>query len=179
MTHFISFDLIHFPSMPTQQVLTLPAQPIPVELVPQGPLVKVKKSRTPQARPSPAPVLPPTTFKEYCLSLPPAEQQLILHIHQYATDLSLLNCLNTQGISLCFCTNGGTLKHVGSIGWVIATNKDVLWDCSGSAFGWYANSFRSKGLSHLSLFVVLGAFVTVYCPSVCQPAPDLDTPFPK
>jgi hypothetical protein len=71
------------------------------------------------------------------------------------------------------------LKHVGSIGWVIATDNEVLWECSGSTFGWYANSFHSEGLSHLSLFVFLRAFITFHRPTVFQPPSIVETVRPQ
>jgi hypothetical protein len=55
-------------------------------------------------------------------------------------------------------TKGGALKHIRSIGWVVATADETLWDCTGSAFGWNANLFRSEGLSHRSLFVFYRPF---------------------
>jgi hypothetical protein len=177
MTRFISFDLLNLP-MPLQQVSKVPATAIPVELIPQGPLVKVEKSRTPSIR-QPAPqVSSPSTFEAYNSNLPSAEKQLITHLHEHITDERLLDCL-IQGAPLCFCTNGGALKHVGSIGWVIATDDEVLWECLGSAFGWYGNQFRSEGLSHLSLFVFLRAFITFYRPTVYQPPSIVETVRPQ
>ena len=54
MTHFISYDVDALPA-PIHQVHALPALTIPVELIPQGAIVKVEKSRTPRAAP-PGPV---------------------------------------------------------------------------------------------------------------------------
>jgi hypothetical protein len=82
-------------------------------------------------------------------------------------------------VPLCLCTDRGALKHIGSIGWVIATDEEILWDCTGAAFWWQANYFRSEGLSHLSLFVFLQAFVSFYQPTVHQPAPEPDTALPR
>jgi hypothetical protein len=137
-----------------------------------------RKSRTPRALPTPTPIPNPQTFAEFCSALPPAELQLILHSHRCGSDSSLLECL-TQGIPLCFCTDGGALKHVGSLGWVIATDQQILWECTGSAFGWHANSFRSEGLSHLSLFVFLKAFIAFYQPNIHRPNPTRDTALPR
>jgi hypothetical protein len=52
-------------------------------------------------------------------------------------------------------------------------------DCTVSAFGWKANSFRSEGLSHLSLFVFLQAFLSFHRPIVHRPLPDTDTALPR
>jgi hypothetical protein len=40
---------------------------------------------------------------------------------------------------------------------VIATSKKFLWECSGIASGWFANSFRSEGIGQLALLVFLEA----------------------
>jgi hypothetical protein len=158
MTHFISFDIQSVPK-PIHLVDTIPEQAIPVELIPQGPLVKVEKSRTPLALPIPRPLHAPTSFADYRLYRPLWEQQLILHARQLSSDRSLTHCLS-QGVPLYLCTDGGgTHKHVGSIGWVIATEEETLWDCTGSAIGWHANLFRSEAVSHLSILVFLQCFI--------------------
>jgi hypothetical protein len=129
MTHFISFDVINIPG-PIQQVAELPLVIIPVVIIPQAPLVKIEKSRTPIALPPPMPATPPaTSFTEYCSSLPIWEQQLILHVQKHESQVSLSDCLS-DNVPLCLCTNGGALKHIGSIGWVIATDEELLWDCT-------------------------------------------------
>jgi hypothetical protein len=176
MTHFISYDVDALPA-PIHQVHALPELSVPVELIPQGELIKVEKSRTPGAvPPAPAP-LPPTSFTDYCEGLPPWEQQLIAHIRPHASTIALQACLS-RGVPLYLCSDGGALKHVGSIGWVIATEDEVLWDCTGFAFGWFANSFRSEGLSHLSMFVFLQRFILYYKVDVCCPAPPADAALP-
>jgi hypothetical protein len=140
MTHFISYDLDRFPS-PIHQVLSPPATSKPVVLVTQGTLVRVEKSRTPQLQPTPALRPVSIAFAAYCTTLPTLKQQLITHAHQQETPADLANCLSV-GTPLYRCTDGGALKHVGSIGWVIASTKDeALWDCTGSVFGWHANYF--------------------------------------
>ena len=162
-THFISFDLGASQPLPVHQVPSPPASSIPVLLIPQGPLVKVEKSRTPGLQPpSPSPPVP-TTFDEYCDQLPPWAYHLICFRRQLDTDTSqsLHQCL-ADGVPLFLCSDGGALKHVGSIGWVIATDTELLWDCCGTAYGWHANSFRSEGLSHLSMLVFLQAFINFY-----------------
>jgi hypothetical protein len=142
------------------------------------PIVKVEKSRSPRALPPPLPPAPASSFQDYCSSLPLWEQQLIQHARQHESTVSLSACLS-KGIPLCLCTDGGALKHIGSIGWVIATADEILWDCTGSAFGWNANSFRSEGLSHLSLFVFLQAFLSFHSLVIHRPPPDTDTALPR
>jgi hypothetical protein len=176
MTHFISFDVINIPG-PIQQVPELHLAVIPVVIIPQGPLVKIEKSGTPIAVP-PEPATPSaTSFTDNCSRLPVWEQQLILHVRTHESQVSLSDCLS-ENVPLCLCTDGGALKHIGSIGWVIVTDEEILWDCTGAAFGWQANYFRSEGLSHHSLFVFLQAFVYFYQPTVHQPSPEANTALP-
>jgi hypothetical protein len=177
MTHFISYDLDDIPT-PLHQVATLPSSTIPVELIPQGPLTKVEKSRTPCAAPTPAPLEPLTSFEDCCLRLPFWEQELIHHIREFDSSISPQECLE-QGVPLYLCTDGGDPQHVGSIGWVIATEDETLWDGTGLAFGWDANSFRSEGLSHLSLFVVLKSFLGFHQLKLHSPPALLDTALPR
>jgi hypothetical protein len=150
----------------------------PVELIPQRPLVKVEKSRTPLALlPIPWPLHSPTSFADYCLNCPLWEQQLILHARHLGSARSLTHCLS-QGFPLYLCT-GGAHKHVGSLGWVIATEDEILWDCTGSAIGWHANSFRSEALGHLSILVFLQCFIDFHQIEVHRPVPSTDTALPR
>jgi hypothetical protein len=45
---------------------------------------------------------------------------------------------------------------------VIATDTTLLWECIGTATGWYANSFRSESVGQLALLVFLEAFFGYY-----------------
>jgi hypothetical protein len=163
MTHFISFDLDASRPLPVHQATVPPDSSIPVILVPQGPLEKVEKSRTPGLQFLPLTLSAPTTFDECCNQLPLWAHHLITFRRRLETDTfqTLYNCL-VDGVPLFLCSDGGALKHVGSIGWVIATETELLWDCCGAAFGWHATSFRSEGLSHLSMLVFLQAFIRFY-----------------
>jgi hypothetical protein len=98
MTHFISYDLTETPRA-IPPVKSLPVSSIPVERIPQGPLVKVEKSRTPRALPTQTPIPNPQTFAEFCSALPPAELQLILHSHRCDSDSSLLPGVSDSGDS--------------------------------------------------------------------------------
>jgi hypothetical protein len=61
-----------------------------------------------------------------------------------------------------FCSDGGAKDNKGLFGWVIATKSKLLWECSGTATGWCANSFRSEGIGQLALLVFLDAYITYY-----------------
>jgi hypothetical protein len=177
MTHFLSFDLEGLPT-PLHIAPDLPDLPYPVVLIPQGTLTKVEKSRSPPVLPLPTTPTAPHTFEAYCRRLPLWEQQLRSYIHPLDASISLSECL-AQGIPLYLCSDGGALKHVGSIGWAIATETELLWDCTGSAYGWHANSFRSEGLSHLSLLTFLNRFILYHQIKVFSPEPILDTALPR
>jgi hypothetical protein len=58
--------------------------------------------------------------------------------------------------------HGGAKNNSGSFGWVIATSKKFLWECSGIASGWFANSFRSEGVGQLALLVFLETYTTYH-----------------
>jgi hypothetical protein len=55
---------------------------------------------------------------------------------------------------------------------VIATAAKHLWECSGSTTGWFADSFRSKGIGQLTLLVFLEAFFE------CRQLHDIPVPPP-
>jgi hypothetical protein len=118
------------------------------------------------------------SFEDYCFRRPAWERQLIAHAQQLDSAGPLEDCLS-QGAPLCLCTDGGASKHVGSNSWVIATEAEILWDCTGSALGWHANSFRSEGLSHLSLLVFLQSFIVFHNIPLHQPAPCSDHALPR
>ena len=103
---------------------------------------------------------------------------MIFDAHPLPSSTSLAACL-TDGTHLCFCSDGGALKHTGSFGWVIATDSEVLWECSGSARGWHANSFRSEGIGQLSLFVFLQAFLDFHHLLIHTPPAPLDSALPR
>jgi hypothetical protein len=125
MTHFLSFDLLHLP-FPLHQVPILPPQVIPVQLLPMDPIIKVEKWRSPRALPLLLPPAPVSSFKDYsCSRLPIWEQQLIQHVCRQESTVSLSEECLSDGIPLCLCTDGEALKHIGSIGWVIATADEV------------------------------------------------------
>jgi hypothetical protein len=60
------------------------------------------------------------------------------------------------------CSDGGAKGNTGSYGWVIATADKPLWECVGTATGWFANSFRSEGIGQLAYLVFLETFVEYY-----------------
>jgi hypothetical protein len=56
----------------------------------------------------------------------------------------------------------GAKQHTGSFGWAVATATKILWECSGRATGWFANSFRSEGIGQLALLAFLEAFANYF-----------------
>jgi hypothetical protein len=102
-----------------------------------------------------------TSFKEHIDSLPPWKQDLLEGIFR-ANAVDRLSQHLLQGTPLLLCSDGGAKKHSGSFGWVIATANTCPWECSGSATGWFANSFRSKGIGQLALLVFLETFFECY-----------------
>jgi hypothetical protein len=76
------------------------------------------------------------------------------------TDTLSQHLLN--GDHLLFCSDGGAKENKGSFGWVITNSSKLLWECSGIATGWFANSFRSEGIGQLALLVFLDAYITYY-----------------
>jgi hypothetical protein len=47
-------------------------------------------------------------------------------------------------------------------GWVIATATALIWECSGIAAGWCADSFGSEGVGQLLLLVFLEVYIACY-----------------
>ena len=63
---------------------------------------------------------------------------------------------------MILCSDGGAIRHSNSYRWAIATDTLFLWECSGTATGWFVYSFRSEGIGRLALLVFLEAFPTYY-----------------
>ena len=67
-----------------------------------------------------------------------------------------------RGTPILLCSDGGATRHAGSYRWVIATALHFLWEGSGIANGWFANSFRLEGIGQLALLVFIEAFLAYY-----------------
>jgi hypothetical protein len=67
-----------------------------------------------------------------------------------------------QANPLYMCSDGGTKGHTGSFSLVVATADQTLWECTGTASGWHANSFRSEAIGQLALLVFHKTCVTFH-----------------
>jgi hypothetical protein len=138
----------------------LPADAMPAQPTTGTSFLRVNRPNTPSISRL-IPVPPITSFPEYIAALPPWQTDLLQGIFQ-ANELDRLCQHLLAGTSLLMCSDGGAKQHTGSFGWVVATANKLLWECSGRATGWFANSFRSEGIGQLALLVFLEAFATYF-----------------
>jgi hypothetical protein len=122
---------------------------------------RINRTNTPARSGAPTPPKPAKIFQEYIDTLPLWKWELLVGISCPDNIDKLAQHLVT-GDKLFICSDGGAKKHSGSFGWVIASATDSLWECSGIATGWHANSFRSEGIGQLAALVFLEAFTSYY-----------------
>jgi hypothetical protein len=139
----------------------LPNDAVPAQPTTSGQFLRVNRPNTPTLLTTPIPA-PIQSFSDYIYSLPKWKHELLKGICNYSPDAdTLINHLR-QGTLLLMCSDGGATTTAGSFGWVLATATTLLWEGSGPATGWAANSFRSEGVGQLSLLVFLEAFLDYY-----------------
>jgi hypothetical protein len=97
-------------------------------------------------------------FHNYLRNLPDWQQELLAGVFNPSVHGSLGHTF-LQGHHLFMCSDGGAKDNAGLFGWVIATSTHMLWECSGIAAGWFANSLHSKGIGQLSLLFFLKAYL--------------------
>jgi hypothetical protein len=155
--HFAHFDMNQTQrrSIPA---LALPVDAVPVRTTRNGSVLRIIRTNTP-ARVRPEPSQPPiTSFLEFVQSLPRWKKELLAGA-SIPAERDKLGQYLLSGKRLLFCSDGGAKSHDGSFGWIIATDKEFLWECHGTAPGWFTNSFRSEGMGQLALLVFLDAYL--------------------
>jgi hypothetical protein len=140
---------------------TLPNDAVPAQPTTNGSFARVNLPLTPSIL-APLPAPPPRgSFTEYLEARPRWQWELLIRAFPTnGTDKLGQHLLN--GDRLLLCSDGGAKNNSGSFGWVIETSKTFLWECSGIASGWFANSFRSEGVGQLALLVFLEAYTTYH-----------------
>jgi hypothetical protein len=135
----------------------LPADAMPAQPTTGGSFLRVNRPHTPSI-PSPLPVPTTNSFPDHIAALPPWQNDLLQGTSQ-ANKLYRLCQHLRAGTRLLLCSDRGAKQHMGSFRWAIATATatTILWECSGRATGWFANSFRSEGIGQLALLAFLEA----------------------
>jgi hypothetical protein len=98
---------------------------------------------------------PTTTFHEHITTSPDWERELLEAATELKSREALCEVMLQPGAMAA--SNGGAIPelHMGSFGWVMATDDEVLWECKGPVRGVPSQSFRSEGYGPLSLFLFL------------------------
>ena len=144
----------------------IPSDAVPVLPTPSGHFLRVNR-----LNPQPEPPQPMNSFQDHVDSLIAWKRELLQGVFQ-ANELDSLIQHFFLGTPLLLCSDGGAKHHAGSVGWVIATANKFHWGCSGTATGWFANSFRSEGIGQLALLESIETFVD-YCQLHDIPLPQL------
>jgi hypothetical protein len=157
----LDFGMAKYSLSNTQVFLStteIPTDAVPAQPTTDGSTICLHHPSTPSLLGQP-PIAPPAClFQEYLGSLPEWQQEILAGVSGPSGPDSLGQVL-LQGLHLFLCSDGGAKDHAGSFGWVIATSTQILWECSGIASRWYANSFRSEGVGQLSLLVFFEAYI--------------------
>jgi hypothetical protein len=152
------FDL----SIPRIRATQLSDDAVPAKPHSDGTFARINPPNTPRLLGNLSQQHPTPTFQAYYLAGRPNWQKDLLKgvFQPLSTDTLSQHLLNSD--HLLFCSDGGAKDNKGSFGWVIVTSSQLLWECSGIATGWFANSFRSEGIGQLALLVFLDAYITYY-----------------
>lgn len=157
----LDFGMAAYSLYATQE--TLNSSDIPVDAVPfqpatDGTYLHLHWPSTPPLLGNPSTAPWALSFHDYRCNLPDWQQELLAGVYNPPVHDSLGQTL-LQGCHLFLCSNGGAKDNTRPFGWVIATSTQMLWECSGIATGWFANSFCSEGIGQLSLLFFLEAYI--------------------
>jgi hypothetical protein len=139
----------------------IPADAVPAQPTNDGRYLRLNRLHTPDILATPPLAPPAQSFQDHLDTLPEWQQNLFAGLYLTTGHDSLGQHL-LNGDRLFFCSDGGAKDNAGSFGWVIATATTLIWECSGIAAGWYANSFRSEDVGQLSLLVFLEVYIAYY-----------------
>jgi hypothetical protein len=161
----LDFGLVSYSlSGPPIQAL---AHNLPMDVVPAEPTtgdghcIRTNRFSTPTLLSPEATAPPACDFLAHLATLPKWQKELLAGVFQSSHHDPLGQHL-LSGDKLFMCSDGGAKDHAGSFGWVIATATTVLWECVGTATGWFANSFRSEGVGQLSMMVFTEVYVAYH-----------------
>jgi hypothetical protein len=101
------------------------------------------------------------TFADYVASLPQWEQDLLVHVKEYVLATPLFEVLQKQNANLLAVSDGGAdaALNYGSFGWVLGTDKEILWECKGIARGYPMTSYRAEGYGRISVLSFLTHYI--------------------
>jgi hypothetical protein len=105
----------------------------------------------------------PTTFKEYCKTLPDWTQYLLKDI-TYLDDLDDIHNILQSKETIYFVMDGRETDGIGYFGWVISMALEIVVESKGHAPGLKSlmESLRTESISTLLLLCFLYHFSTFY-----------------
>jgi hypothetical protein len=103
------------------------------------------------------------TFAEHVATLPQWERELLAPAtEQSFPDSSLYELLLQENTTILATSDGGQKYDLGSFGWVIGTQDEVMWDCEGVARGYPMQFYRAEGYGRMSLLLFLAHYIRFY-----------------
>jgi hypothetical protein len=67
----------------------------------------------------------------------------------FYTDSVVYELLQQSNVKILVASDGGHKDDYGSLGWVIGTKDEVIWDCEGITRGYPMQSYRAEGYGSL------------------------------
>jgi hypothetical protein len=100
------------------------------------------------------------TIYEYIDTLDTWKRPLLEHL-ECISDKQRLHEILSSGDSIKFtlASDGGARHNLGSFGWELAIDREILWQCKGPAFGLRPGSFRAESYGFISALLFLQAYI--------------------
>ena len=94
----------------------------------------------------------PSTWHAYRKTLPLWESELIQHTTETFANQRLIHVFHQRDQTLYIVSDGGCddARGIGSFGWVIADEHEILWEGWGKAYGSPMSSYRAEGYGRLA-----------------------------
>jgi hypothetical protein len=150
-------------SNPTPSLHT-DAIPVAVQLTPAIAIVCPTPFPLLISDPSIAPVPPPPTdFFDMVKTPPHWQSSLLAHLDSKQHHDRLKQLLESgDTLALCLVSDGGAKGALGSFGWEIAVDREILWTCMGPTFGLDPGSFRAELHGMLSALLFLELYLRFF-----------------
>ena len=100
----------------------------------------------------------PTTWQQYICEITEWERTL-LH-HNWETNTSSLSAvLQDENAKVMAVSDGGQIGDIGTFGWVIGTESEILWEGQGAACGQPMTSHRAEAYGKLAWLCFLKHYI--------------------
>lgn len=110
-------------------------------------------------------------WKQFCLSLPVWESDLLRFQQDILTSEGIIAVLHATNSKIYIVSDGGCKNQCGSFGWVLASEAEILWRGWGTARGHPMSSYRAEAYGRLAAIRFLNRYMEFLNMSL---PPDLD-----